>query len=176
MLVVVGSLNRTKIGAAEAVFQQAWPHCTVRGEAVEVPQTVSAMPIGDQIRCGARYRAQAVLRPGVDIGVGAEGGVELEGDSAYLLNWCAVATAAGAVYESPSARVLLPEGFAQAVRLGRELGPVIAEWTRVPDINQGAGAIGLLTRGLLNRQAFFEQALLCALAPLLTPELYSGHD
>lgn len=140
-----------------------------------MPASISDMPIGEQIRLGARHRAQAVLTSGVDIGVGAEGGVEFEGNHAYLLNWCSVVDTAGRIYESPSPRVLLPKVFADAVRDGQELGPVVAARTGDADINQGAGAVGLLTRGLLDRQAFFEQALLCALAPLLAPQLYGEH-
>lgn len=173
MIVVVGSRNRTKIDAARAVFQKAWPQCEVRGASVDIPESISAMPTGDQVREGARFRARSVLVPGIDLGVGAEGGVSFVGDDAYLFNWCVVAAASGLIYESPSPRVLLPPQWGLAVRQGHELGPIVAEWAGIPDVNQGLGAIGLLTRGLLNRQSFFEQALLCAIAPLLTPDLYS---
>lgn len=167
---MVGSLNPTKIGATKAVFHRAWPNCIVTGVAIAIPATVTAMPIGDQIRRGALYRAQAALDAAVDIGVGAEAGVQFEGERAYLLNWCVIADSEGNVYESPSPRVLLPPSFARAVRQGRELGGYIAE--QVGSVDKQGGAISLLTGGLLQRQAFYEQALLCALAPLLAPELY----
>lgn len=174
MQVVVGSLNRAKVEAVRSVFRRAWPDCRVIGQAVDVPDSVSAMPIGEQIRLGARFRAQAALGPGVDIGVGAEGGVQFEGSKAYLLNWCAIAHHSGAVYESPSPYVLLPDAFASAIRQGQELGPYLAALTGMPHINQEGGAVGLLTRGLLERQEFFEQTLLCALAPILSPEWYGS--
>lgn len=172
MRVVVGSTNRAKVEAARAVFGRAWPGCEVTGRRVELPADIPAMPVGDQVRAGARYRAQAVLGPGVDFGVGAEGGVYFAEDGAYLLNWCAVADAAGNVYDAPSPHVRLPASWTRALRAGAELGPFLAELTGEPDINEKGGAIGLLTRGLLNRQAFFEQALICALAPVLGREWY----
>lgn len=38
----------------------------------------------------------------------------------------------------------------------------------------GSGTIGKLTGGLLTRQGYYEQAVLCALVPLLNPTLYPG--
>lgn len=169
---MVGSRNQAKVEAVRSVFQRVWPDCTVRGHEVEIPESISDMPIGEQIRLGARYRARAVMGPGVAFGVGAEGGVQFVDGKAYLLNWCVIADPDGRLYESPSPWVRLPEVWGEAVRQGKELGPLVAEWSGRPDINQKEGAIGILTKGLVDRQQFFEQALLCALAPLIVPELY----
>ena len=40
------------------------------------------------------------------------------------------------------------------------------------DVNAKEGAVGYLTRGLVARQRFFEEALALALAPFLSPEEY----
>ena len=39
---------------------------------------------------------------------------------------------------------------------------------------RGNGTIGLLTSGLLTRQSYYEHAALCALVPLINPQLYPG--
>lgn len=172
MRVVVGSLNPTKVGAARTVFQQVWPECQVTGIEVALPESVSEMPIGDQVRAGARFRAQAALEHGAEFGVGAEGGVLFADGRAYLMNWCAVADRDGRLFDSPSPYVLLPTAWEEAIRNGLELGPYLARLTGDPDINKKGGAVGLLTGGQLTRQEFFEQALLCALAPVLASVWY----
>lgn len=175
MRVVVGSLNPTKIAAVRAVFERAWPDETrVEGQKVTMPSSVSNMPVDDNVRRGARYRAHAVLSNDVDFAVGAEGGVRFIHGQGYLFNWCVVADTQGRLYESPSPFVLLPYELAQRVRAGEELGPLIDEMVKDKRNNAFDGAVSVLTRGLLSRQHFFEQALTCAIAPLLTPSFYEG--
>lgn len=130
------------------------------------------MPVGAAVRQGAEYRARAALERGADFGVGAEGGVEFQGEDGYLFNWCAIAAPDGRLFAAPSAKVLLPPAWSAAVRAGAELGPLVQVHTGQRDVNAHGGAIGVLTRGHLERSAFFEQALYCALAPFLVPELY----
>jgi non-canonical (house-cleaning) NTP pyrophosphatase len=42
------------------------------------------------------------------------------------------------------------------------------------DTKRGAGAVGILTAGLVDRQRAYEALVTYALAPFLTPEYYDG--
>lgn len=170
--VVVASTNRAKVEAARRVFTRFWPDAAVTGIDVDLPAEIPPMPIGWQVKAGALYRARAASATGADFGVGAEGGVEFVGDTAYLYNWVAVCRRDGVVRAAPSAKLELPPAVAEALRRGAELGELMKAKTGRADINHTDGAVGYYTGGLISRQAFFEGCMACALAPFLFPEEY----
>jgi len=55
---------------------------------------------------------------------------------------------------------------------GEELGYVIDELTGVAAGKGRLGAVGILTEGLVTREAVWEQAIACALIPHRKPGLY----
>lgn len=173
--VVVGSRNPVKVAAVRAVFSRLYPGCEVAGVDVTLPPHVPAMPLGEEItREGAAQRAHRALQsdPAALYGVGLEGGVTFESGRAYLQNWVAVLRRDRVLSEACSERLELPEAIGEAVRSGAELGPLMERRFGIADIGQREGAVGFLTGGLLDRQAFFEGALACALARFVHPELY----
>lgn len=87
---------------------------------------------------------------------GLEGGVtEIEGIM-YICNWGALVVADGSVFTAAGAQIVLPEEIAREIRTGKELGPVMEAYTQRRDIRQHAGAVGIFTQGLVDRQAMFE--------------------
>lgn len=174
--VSVGSTNGAKVGAVQAVFARAWPGARVCAVAVETPAEVGEMPVGEQVRAGAVYRARRAFRQGDDFGVGLEGGVEFVGEECYLFNWAAVIDKEGRVSAAPSAKLLLPFDMAREIRAGKVLGTLMQERTGRADINETDGAVGYLTAGLISRQRFFEDCLILALAPYLRPEAYGERE
>jgi inosine/xanthosine triphosphatase len=173
MRVVVGSTNPVKIAATQSVL------CRVHGsdisvEAVAVESSVAHQPWGNEgTALGALNRALAAQRQlGATLGIGFEGGLlEVWGDL-YTCAWCAVARDDGLVGIAGGESVLLPPSVADAVRAGAELGPAMDALTGQQDTKQHDGAIGILTGGLLNRQAAYEHLLTMALARLMTPAYY----
>lgn len=168
--VCVGSANPVKIGAVRAVLARIAPHVVVEGLAV--PSSVPDQPVGDDetIR-GALARARAVLAAaGADLGVGIEGGVVHEPDGGMrTCAWAAVAAPDGRTGVGGSLAMPLPPGVAAAVRGGLELGHAMDQLTGAHDTKRGAGAVGILTDGLVDRQAAYEPLVAYALAPFLTP-------
>jgi inosine/xanthosine triphosphatase len=165
MRIAVGSGNPVKRDAAARVF----PAATVTAE--PVPSGVAEQPTGhDETRTGAENRAAASLDAGAyDLGVGIEGGVaRFEGsDDLFLVMWAAVTDGdrwgRGA---GPSLR--LPDGVADRVAAGEELGPVMDDVLGTDDVAKRGGAAGAFTDGRLSRTDALESAVVAAAAPFLS--------
>lgn len=173
--VAVASFNRAKLAAVRRIFGMLWPAVSVYGVRVEVPAYIGEMPLGWQVREGAVLRAKEALKradPSTAFGVGAEGGVEFEGDAAFLLNWVAVEGCDGTVSTAPSAKLRLPPALGTEIKKGGVLGELMIAKTGQAAINENEGAVGYFTKGILSRQSFFEGCLACALAPFLHPDEY----
>lgn len=171
LIAAVGSTNPAKLAAAQAVIPRAFPGCQVVG--VPVPSGVPDQPIGStQTAAGARRRAQNALAavPGARLGIGLEGGMEPDG---HLINCCAVATATGEVHLAWGVRFPLPPAVAARVLAGEELGHVMDQMAGRTGSKAGLGAVGILTRGLFTRAEMWQGPLACALAPLLSADLYA---
>ena len=172
--VVVGSTNPVKVAAVRAVLGRVGSRAQVDG--VAVASGVSDQPVGDEetIR-GATQRARAVLAASdADFAVGLEGGVVDEGGVMRTCAWAAVVARDGRVGTGGSLAMTLPTRVAALVRDGVELGHAMDRVTGGHDTKRGAGAVGILTAGLVDRQGAYEALVAYALAPFLTPELYAA--
>ena len=171
--IAVGSTNPVKIGAVRAIIAPLAPEAVIEG--VVVHSTVPDQPFGDAetIR-GAVARAEAArvaLR--ADLGVGIEGGVvEESGGAMRTCAWAAIVDAAGRRGVGGSLAMPLPLAVARMIRDGMELGHAMDRLIDAHDTKRGAGAVGILTAGLVDRQRAYEVLVSYALAPFLTPELY----
>jgi inosine/xanthosine triphosphatase len=176
--VAVGSTNPVKLAATRAVFQRVARAASV--EAVSVESTVPAQPIGDEetVR-GALARARAARAVAqAELGVGIEGGV-VRDDTGSLRTcaWAAVVGANDREGVGGSLAMQLPPRVAELIRdEGLELGVAMDRLTGERNTKHGKGAVGILTSGLVDRQAAYEVILTYALAPFLTPELWTRGD
>jgi inosine/xanthosine triphosphatase len=170
MKAAVGSTNPTKIRAVENVLGLLYDRAKVL--ALEVPSGVGAQPIGDrETRLGALNRARGVLaRTDAEWGFGLEGGI-VETEFGVMTNaWCVVVDRAGRIGVGGSANMLLPQVVVDRVLSGRELGEAMDEYASLEDVKRKMGAIGVLTRGLLDRQGAYEYIVKLALARLVWDE------
>jgi inosine/xanthosine triphosphatase len=171
-LVAIGSLNPVKIAAVRAVLTSRAPRATFTGAAVA--SSVPDQPFGDDdtIR-GARTRAEAARRAlDADLGVGIEGGCVDTPDGMRTCAWAAVVDRSGRVGTGGSLAMPLPEAVARLVRGGTELGHAMDALVGQHNTKQGAGAVGILTDGIVDRQRAYETLVAYALAPFLTPEFW----
>ena len=166
--IAVGSKNPVKLAAARAVVTRLASTVTV--EAVEVPSGVPDQPFGDEetIR-GALARAHAAREKlDADFGVGLEGGVvEMPDATMRTCAWAAVVSRSGRHGVGGSLAMPLPEAVAQMIRGGMELGHAMDKLTSQTGTKHGAGAVGILTAGLVDRQAAYEVLVAYALSPFL---------
>jgi inosine/xanthosine triphosphatase len=169
-LVAVGSVNPVKIAAARAVIG---PLALAAGfEGVPVSSSVQDQPFGDEetIR-GARTRAEAARASlDADLGVGIEGGCVETAEGMRTCAWAVVVDRAGKSGIGGSLAMPLPPRVARMIRDGTELGHAMDALVGERNTKQGAGAVGILTAGLVDRQRAYEILVTYALAPFLTPE------
>ena len=172
--VAVGSTNPVKLGAVRAVLQRLAPSIHVDG--VAVASGVPDQPMGDaQTIAGATARAHAARTAlDADLGVGIEGGVVETPTGMRTCAWAVVATRDGSAHVGGSLSMPLPDAVAVLIRDGVELGHAIDRLVGTENIKHGAGAVGILTEGLVSRQAAYETIIAYALAPVLGGEIYSG--
>lgn len=165
--VAVGSTNPVKLAAVRAVLGALAPSATVDG--VAVASGVPDQPVSDaQTIDGATNRARAAQAAlDADLGVGIEGGVVETPTGMRTCAWAVVATRAGDVHVGGSLSMPLPDAVAALIRDGVELGHAIDRLVGTDNIKHGAGAVGVLTEGLVTRQQAYEVILAYAMAPLL---------
>lgn len=172
--VVVGSTNPVKIAAVRAVLERAGSAAHVEG--IAVPSGVNDQPVGDDetIR-GAVQRARAALdATDAQLAVGLEGGVVEERDHMRTCAWAAVVDREGRVGIGGSLAMMLPARVATLVRDGVELGHAMDLMTGAHDTKHGAGAVGILTAGLVDRQRAYEALVTYALAQFLAPHHFEA--
>jgi inosine/xanthosine triphosphatase len=169
--VAVGSTNPVKVGAARTMVQRLAPRAEVVG--IAVPSGVPDQPWGDdETMRGAIARARAARAAhDADLGIGIEGGVVAEADGGVRsCAWAAVVGRDGREGIGGSLAMRLPDRVARLVRDGVELGHAMDALTGERNVKQGAGAVGILTAGLVTRQQAYEVLVAYALVPFLSDE------
>lgn len=174
MKIAIGTKNKAKVGAVEAIVAQYF--ADVQFEQVDVASEVSVQPFSnEETRQGAINRARnAFIATHADVSFGLEGGVEEINGVMYCCNWGALALKDGTIISSSGAQFALPETIAVELRSGKELGPVMDEYTNVTNIRHHAGAIGIFTNGLIDRKEMFEHIVKLLIGQLLFKENQSA--
>ncbi len=174
--VVIASTNPVKEAAVRRALQQMFPDAAVTTERVGVDSGVSDQPRSDQeTRRGAMNRARAAHTtvPEADAWVGIEGGIEDRGDQMMAFAWVVVATPE-AMGQARSASFQVPERVAERVRAGEELGHADdAVFDRTAS-KRDEGAVGIMTRGVIDRAALYAPAVILAFAPIHNTAAYTG--
>lgn len=174
--VALGSRNPAKRRAVETALERVLAAAPPRLTCYDVPSGVPAQPWGDAAtRAGARNRATRALRragSGCDIGVGIEGGVEREGDVTWSFSWCVAVSRDGREGAARSAAFQLPGPVAALLASGIELGDAVDRVSGLSGSKLAGGAVGLLTRGAVDRPALYGQLVALALMPVLRTDLF----
>lgn len=179
MQVAVGSKNPVKIEAVKRIFSQIYGQDKVEVLGIEVDSRIPIQPVGDETIDGAVNRAkEAIVKGDADLGVGIEAGLfKFPGTiTGYVdIQWCAIVDREGRLtvgcnsgFEYP------PKVVSRVLGENREVGEVMDELTGVKDLGESVGAIGVLSKGLLDRVSLSEQAVLMAMIARLNLDLYFG--
>lgn len=173
MIVVVASANPAKILAVKQAFEAAFQlSIETRGAAVE--SGVAEQPLSDEETFrGARNRARNARRaiPEADFWAGIEGGIEDTPKGMDAFGWAYVCSPSRES-QARSATFPLPPTVVRRIKEGGELGPIMDELFNTKDSKKQGGAVGLLTNGLITRDALYAQPLIMALIPFLQPQLW----
>lgn len=167
MKIAIGSTNPVKVRAARNVLKKIYPRA--RFVSLDAPSDVPAQPRGDaETRRGAVNRARAARKNAdADLGIGLEGGIVENEFGTFTCAWCALVDRDGKIGVGGSANMWLPESVAARVRAGAELGDAMDAFAGIKNVKSKMGAIGVLTRGLTNRQAAYEFIVKLAVARFL---------
>lgn len=168
-LVVIGSKNPVKILCVEEAFHTTFgDHYLVEG--LNVDSGVDKQPFGDEETYrGAHTRAMNCKNafPEADFWVGIEGGVDGMGEEMMAYAWVIILNRSGKVGRARSATFFLPMVVADLVKEGVELGDANDRVFQSLNSKQQGGAVGALTKGVLNRKELYKQPILLGLIPFI---------
>jgi len=176
MKVLVGSENPVKIEATKEVFSKYFGQVKVTG--IEVSSKVSAQPINEETFEGAKNRALELKKLnkeknlGADFFVGIEGGITKLYSKWFTLGVGCVIDNQGRIGYGVSPYFELPENIVEQLLSGNELGEVMEKISGKNNIRQREGAIGFLSKGIMDRKNLYIHSLIVALVPFLNKDLY----
>jgi inosine/xanthosine triphosphatase len=165
--IVVGSLNHVKVEAVRTVMERIYGY--VRITAADVPSEVPPQPFEEQTRQGAVNRARNALG-NHDLSVGIEAGVFEMKDGLYDFQYCAVLDKNGKLTVGTGMGFMYPEKIAEEVRSGATVGDAVHTIYGNTDIGKKQGAVGLLSKGLIDRKTLTEQSVTAAMIPRIWDE------
>jgi inosine/xanthosine triphosphatase len=165
--IAVGSANMVKVSAVRSVMERIYGD--VRITAVEADSGVPPQPFEGQTHQGSVNRAKAALGSH-EMAVGIEAGVFEMLDGLYDIQHCTVIDSDGRMTYGQGPGFRYPDGVAELVRSGMTVGDSMRRIYGETDIGKKQGAIGLLSRGLLDRKTLTEQAVIAAMVPRLWDE------
>jgi inosine/xanthosine triphosphatase len=187
VIIVVGSTRGPKVEALRRVLgglarvDQAFEGA----EVVPFDASFAAPPMPlsmEEMLEGARGRAHLALESlatsgrRADFAVGLEGGIDLRrtapSNRGFLMSWAYVTDGRRGAHGCGGA-IEVPPGLLEAVvDRGIELAEAMDALSGERGVRDRQGAWGILTRGLVDRTASFETALLNAFAPFYNHEAY----
>jgi len=155
-------MNRVKIEAVRTVMERIFGNVIVIPADVE--SGVPEQPRELEIREGAINRARSALGDN-DISVGIEAGVFPTDDGLYDFQYCAVLDRSGKLTIGIGSGFRYPDDVAALVSEGMTVGEAMHKLYGHADIGKKQGAVGLLSKGLLDRKALTEQSVVSAMIP-----------
>jgi len=173
--VVLASQNPVKIQSVKTAFSKIFQtEIQVSGLKIKLDIPDQPMSDGDTLRC-ATLRAEAAKTnaPEANFWVGIEGGVDFRNGEAEAFGWVVVLSSVQKG-QARSATFTLPPLVARLLKSGKELGAINDDIFQTHNSKQSGGAVGLLTKNILQRDELYQQAVLLALIPFLNPQLYNA--
>lgn len=173
-LVVVGSHNPVKISCTEEAFHLAFGDQFLV-QPLNVDSGVNQQPFGDVETYSGAYNRTSNCKlafPEADFWIGIENKVEEMGEDMAAFAWVVILDNSGKVGRAKTAAFFIPPVVAELVRKGTELGEANDRVFQEENSKQQGGAIGLLSKGLVNRKDLYKQSVLLALIPLIRKDLY----
>lgn len=171
--VIVGSKNPVKINCTELAFKKVFPTHQIIVRGVSVPSGVSDQPMTDaETLRGAVNRTQKAKTDfRANYWVGIEGGIEDKTTTMEAFAWVTILSKSQKG-QARTAAFQLPPKIQELVRQGIELGVADDMVFGRSNSKQSNGAVGILTKDLINRTAYYEPAVVLALIPFINPDLY----
>ena len=165
--IAVGSTNPVKVAAVRSVMERIYGEVRITAE--DVPSGVPPQPFEEQTHQGSENRARAALKDH-DMAVGIEAGVFRMLDGLYDIQHCTIISKDGKVTYGHGSGFRYPDSISKLVLEGMTVGDAVKEVYGSTEIGKKQGAIGLLSKGLLDRKSLTEQSVMAAMVPRLWDE------
>ena len=183
LVVAVGSTNPVKIDSARNGISQAIAKKQeVCSEGFPVISTVPDQPFGlVQTRKGAKDRAINAWHAYSNkhgstphYSIGMEGGIIKDEEGVMHCIACICIYNGTCCGTASTASFPLPIAITKLVQDGLELGDADDQVFNTVNSKQGEGTVGKLTRGVINRCAYYEHAVVLAFMRFNFPQLYES--
>lgn len=174
MKILVASKNPVKINAVKNGFKRMFPTAQFDVSSVGVPSDVSNQPIGDRETYeGAYNRASNAknLNTKADLYIGIEGGVAFDNEEMQAFAWVVVLSS-DQLGKARTSTFYLPKAVARLVKEGKELGEADDIIFNQHNSKQAGGAIGILTKNVIDRTQYYAEAVVLAMIPFKNTNLY----
>ncbi len=175
VIVGVGSVNPVKVKAVHKAFSRIFNDVKIISRKVD--SGVSPQPMTDEeMVAGAINRAKNVfmeVKP--DFAVGLEGGLVKYVFGVFVRGWVAVYNGEFLGIAS-TASIKVPSWIWDKLIGNKqlELEDIMEKITGIEKIGDRMGAFGFLTDERYDREKAFEDAIICALAPIMKHEIYTS--
>lgn len=170
--IIIGSKNPTKINAVSSAFKKVFSgvvFCFIKERA---PSGVSNQPMTEKETkrgCGNRLKYLEKKKKG-DFYVSIEGGVCYLEKKLYAFAWVYIKSK-GFLSKSKTSVFLLPEKIKNLIEKGEELGKADDLVFKRVNSKKKDGAVGILTKGLITRESYYEEAVVLGLIPFINKRL-----
>lgn len=172
--VIIASKNPVKIQAVSNGFEQMFPNQKFEFIGLSVDSGVSDQPMSNEETLrGAKNRAENASgsSQNSDFYVGIEGGIEQVEGGMQAFAWVVVKSS-GIYGKSRTGTFLLPKPVVDLIREGKELGEADDIVFDRTNSKQKSGAVGILTGDVIDRTAYYTQAVILSLIPFRNEGLY----
>ncbi|MFA6710630.1 MAG: inosine/xanthosine triphosphatase [Candidatus Methanomethylophilaceae archaeon] len=166
--IAVGSMNPVKIEAVRSVMERIYGDARIT--AVNVKSNVPEQPFEEETVNGAKNRARSALG-NHDLSVGIEAGVFEMYDGLYDIQHCVIMDREGKMTVGMGPGFRYPDRVAKLIREGRTVGKAMGEIYTNDYRGRSEGAIGVLSKGLLDRKELTEQSVIAAMLPRIWDEV-----
>jgi len=158
----VGSVNPVKTEAVRAVMERIFGEVILTSR--DVDSGVPEQPWGEETCKGAKNRAKAAMGE-CDLAVGIEAGVFEVYDGLYDVQHCVILDKTGRMTIGMSSGFRYPDDVIELLRKGMTVGEAMKQLYTKDSRGRKEGAVGVLSKGLLDRKALTEQSVLAAMIP-----------
>ena len=176
MKVGVGSKNPNKVKSVESVMKKIYTQEHLEVIGLDINSKISSQPFNGETIEGAINRAKEVMNKiDADLAVGIEAGLFRFPflSTNYLdIHWCAIQDKMKKITIGCSCGFELPPEVIHKVLKGKEVGDVMDEFVGIEDIGKKMGAIGILSKGIIDRSDLAQQAVLTAMIPRINKGYY----
>jgi len=168
MHIIIASTNPVKVNATKKAFEQMFPGENFSFQSLSVPSGVSHQPVGnEETYKGALTRALNAKKHSdqAEYWIGIEGGIEALFGDVQAFAWVVILHTSGTMSKAKTATFPLPKQVIELINQGKEMGEADDIVFNKVNTKQTTGAIGILTDNIIDRTAYYTDAIILALIP-----------